>query len=127
MRKILAKTKSDLVRLAFSLVLFDVVFCLALFLIRCFATSVLVSVFLGSVCSFLNFVFLNIAVHKAMDMAATDAKSHMRRRYAARYLLLAAVSALFLQFEFFNIVAFFLPMFVPKFYLLFSELIQKRR
>ncbi|GHV29444.1 hypothetical protein FACS189481_2220 [Clostridia bacterium] len=127
MREILAKTKSDLIRLAFSLVLFDVVFCLVLFFINGFAVSSLVSVLLGSVCSFLNFAFLNIAVHRAIEMAVSDAKSHIRRSYAGRYFLLAAVSALFLQFEFFNLVAFFLPMFVPKFYLLFSVLIQKRR
>jgi hypothetical protein len=127
MREILAKTKSDLAKLALFLLSFDVVFGLVLFFIRCFTFSVFVSVFLGSVCSFLNFAFLNIAVHRAMEMAAIDAKSYMRRSYTARYLLLAAISVFLSQFRSFSLVAFFFPMFVPKFYLLFSALTQKRR
>lgn len=126
-REILARTKSDLIRLSLFLLSFDVVFCLGSFFIGRFTISIFVSVFLGSICSFLNFVFLNVAVYRAMEMGVVDAKSCVRRSYAARYLLLASASILLSQLKFFSFVVFFLPMFIPEFYLLFFALTQKRR
>ncbi|MDR1260761.1 MAG: hypothetical protein LBJ83_03535 [Oscillospiraceae bacterium] len=122
-----AKAGLDSKNLAFFFALVDVLVFLVLVLVKKFAIISFVSVVLGSFCSFLNIVFLSMAIDKSVNMPQLLARSYIRSNYIKRFLGLGFVCALVIKSGFLNFGVFFLPMFIPQYFFIFSQIIARQR
>jgi hypothetical protein len=114
--------RSRLVQLFFCFVGLIVIVSLVACYLKQFSMPILNGMILGSIYSFVAFFWLMVSAHRAVSMPAMAARRFMRRSYARRCLAFALLFVFVLKCQFLCGWAFFLPMLVPKYYLMCSQL-----
>lgn len=121
-----SQIKKEISHMAIGIVILGIIMIGIFALFGVFNTQILLGALLGSVYTFLNFVFLSWCVQKAVDKGENGAKIFVSSTYSLRLIITAIVVVVAIKLPYFNHIATIIPLIFPRIIIMILNITRRR-